>query len=369
MGTVYVLTPDLQLPVGGVRQHYRLVDTLNRAGIHAAVVHRDNGFRCRWFKNSTPIVYASQTIAKPDDLIVIPEELIGLVPKLAPGVPKIVFNQNAYTTLVWDTSPAETRAAYYHPDLFSVLVVSADNVDYIRNIFPELRIDRARYEIDSTLYFLPETKRRVLSYMPRKRSIECKEVISMLQVSGFPSGWEVSAIDGQSEEKAAEMIRDSSIFLSFSYREGFGLPPAEAMASGCIVIGFDGFGGSEFFGEHAVLIPDGDTKAFSSIVMSILQNWESDQKRFSEMAKAAAAFIATNYSRQAHEDSVISVFSEAMAAPRASSGGGRLEVPRYGRPRWRLAAGHLKRALRQSKIAASTKHLTSAASIIWRGYE
>ena len=123
MGTVYVLTPDLPLPVGGVRQHYRLVDTLNRAGIPAKVVHRDIGFRCKWFKNSTPIVYAGQTIANPSDLIVIPEELIGLVPTLSPGVPKIVFNQNAYTTLVWDISPAETKAAYYHPDVFSVLVV------------------------------------------------------------------------------------------------------------------------------------------------------------------------------------------------------------------------------------------------------
>ena len=216
----------------------------------------------------------------------------------------------------------------YFPFLWS----STDNVDYLKNIFPELRIDRARYEIDSTLYFMPDAKRRVLSYMPRKRSVECNEVISMLQISGALSGWEVWAIDGQSEEKAAEMIRDSLIFLSFSYREGFGLPPAEAMASGCIVVGFDGFGGTEFFGEHAVMIPDGDTKAFSSIVINILQTWERDQQRFSEMAKTAAAFIGTSYSRQAHEDSIVSVFSKAMAAPRASSGGGRLELPRYGHP-------------------------------------
>jgi len=369
VGNVYVLTPDLQLPVGGVRQHYRLVDTLNRAGISAAIVHGDKGFRCRWFENSTPLVYASETIAKPEDLIVIPEELIGLVPTLAPGVPKIVFNQNAYTTFVWDTAPAGIKAAYSHPDIFSVLVVSDDNVEYMRNVFPELRIDRARYEIDPTLYFLPKTKRRALSYMPRKRSAECKEVISILEVSELLDGWEIWSIDGISEEKAAEMIRESSIFLSFSYREGFGLPPAEAMASGCIVIGFDGFGGREFFGSHSLLIPDGDTKAFSSAVLDVLRKWETDQERFSEMGKAGAAFIANNYSRTAHEDSVISVFAEAMAAPRAASGGGILHVPRYGHPRWRAAGSHVKRALQQTSIGASVKHFNSAASILWRGYD
>jgi glycosyltransferase involved in cell wall biosynthesis len=37
------------------------------------------------------------------------------------------------------------------------------------------------------------------------------------------------------------------VFLSLSDRDGFGLPPAEAMACGCYVVGYSGGGGREFF--------------------------------------------------------------------------------------------------------------------------
>ena len=41
-----------------------------------------------------------------------------------------------------------------------------------------------------------------------------------------------------SQNEVIRILKDSLIFLSFGYPEGFGLPAAEAMACGCVTIGF-----------------------------------------------------------------------------------------------------------------------------------
>jgi Glycosyl transferases group 1 len=373
MGTVYVLTPDLPAAVGGVRQHYRLVDTLNEGGIPAAIVHRDEGFRCRWFENTTQVVCAKRTTATQDDLIVIPEELIELVPSLAPGVPKIIFNQNAYTTFLWGISDAETKAAYHHPDVWSTIVVSDDNVDYLRKAFPGLRVDRLRYEIEAHLYHPGAEKRRAVAYMPRKRKLESTELLALLNVSGALVGWEVVTIDGVSEEKAAELIRASAIFLSFSYREGFGLPPAEAIACGCLVVGFDGFAGKEFFRDHAIPVSDGDVQTYFAVVSEILSSWDAKREHFAQMTQRGAEFVLNAYSPEAHRHSVIPTFSEAMAAPRRGPAHGLLEVPRLGPSRLTAAGQQFKNALHAASVrhsfADTSKHLSAAVSLLKRGFE
>jgi glycosyltransferase involved in cell wall biosynthesis len=48
------------------------------------------------------------------------------------------------------------------------------------------------------------------------------------------------------EAEVAQRLGESAIFLSLSRLEGVGLPPLEAMASGCLVVGFTGGGGAEF---------------------------------------------------------------------------------------------------------------------------
>jgi len=53
-------------------------------------------------------------------------------------------------------------------------------------------------------------------------------------------------IDGVNQEVAADIMRRSQIFFSLSNMESFGLPPLEAMACGCLVVGLHGEGGKEY---------------------------------------------------------------------------------------------------------------------------
>ena len=54
-------------------------------------------------------------------------------------------------------------------------------------------------------------------------------MLRLLELHGALDGWEVVAIEGRSETQAADLLRSSRIFLSFSELEGFGLPPCEAL--------------------------------------------------------------------------------------------------------------------------------------------
>jgi glycosyltransferase involved in cell wall biosynthesis len=53
------------------------------------------------------------------------------------------------------------------------------------------------------------------------------------------------------ESEFASELRNTKIFIAHSYPEGLGLPALEAMASGCMVVGFTGGGGTTYM-EHGI---------------------------------------------------------------------------------------------------------------------
>ena len=82
--------------------------------------------------------------------------------------------------------------------------------------------------------------------MSRKKETDAQQILAILKFRNALHGFKIVEIKDKTEAQAAAIIRDSMIFLSFSTQEGWGLPPMEAMASGCIVIGYDGRRGAEF---------------------------------------------------------------------------------------------------------------------------
>src|SRR5262249_2171894 len=156
-----------------------------------------------------------------------------------------------------------------------VVVVSEDNKAYLQHLFPRVSIRRMHYAIDPNHFHARDSKRRSLAYMPRKRRQETIDVLGILAIRGALRNWDVVAIDGVDEAQAGVMMRSASLFLSFSHREGLPLPPAEAMACGCLVVGFHGHGGRDF-GEHALWVPDGDVIEFAQRVETILNGWDQD---------------------------------------------------------------------------------------------
>lgn len=84
----------------------------------------------------------------------------------------------------------------------------------------------------------------------------------------------VTIVEGPSDAELAELYRRASLLAFPSRAEGFGLPVAEAMSSGCPVICSDLPSIREFAGDAPVYVPVGDDVALAAAVASMLNDAE-----------------------------------------------------------------------------------------------
>ena len=96
------------------------------------------------------------------------------------------------------------------------------------------------------------------------------KVLQLARGRGLLEGWEVIELNGMTQAEVAAQLRTTKIFLAFTYQEGFGLPPAEAMACGNYVIGYHGFGGRELFhDEFSAPVETGDIVGYAKALLSM----------------------------------------------------------------------------------------------------
>ena len=140
-------------------------------------------------------------------------------------------------------------------------------------------------------------RRRKIAVMPRKRRDEFEQLVGILTARRALVGWELEVLEGRPEADVAARLRESVLFISLSKAEGFGLPPAEAMACGCHVIGFHGMGGREIFrSPFALAIEDGDVLALAMAVETFLVSYDQRAAELERLALQGATFIASTYS-------------------------------------------------------------------------
>ncbi len=152
-------------------------------------------------------------------------------------------------------------------------------------------------------YVLPQflqtkPKKRQVAYMPRKRPQDVGLMRTLF--SGlYPELADVPwiEINDMSRDQVAQVLAESLVFVSLSRHEGLGLPPLEAMASGCLVVGFDGEGGQEYATDsNGRWVRDGDVQA---LVHGLAQVLTLTPAQVAAQVKAgretAAAFTPENF--------------------------------------------------------------------------
>ena len=295
--TAYYLTPHHDRPSGGVRVLYRHVDVLTELGFAAVVVHEIPG-RCTWFANDTPVAVAGEVTPGPEDVLVVPE-WYGPTLSSAPREPRlVVFNQRAYDT--FDSVPYDTTTAgapYADPRPAALLAVSDDNVELLRYAFPAIPVHLTRNVVDDRVFAPADgPRRRRLAYVPHRRAAEREQLLHILRSRGVLADWELTPISGRTERETAGIMRDSAIFLSFSEREGFGLPPAEAMACGSYVVGYPGLAGREFFDPaYCTPVADGDLLALARAVEEACAQYDSDPAVLAKKGAIASQQVLSRY--------------------------------------------------------------------------
>lgn len=311
---IYYLCPDDDTPSGGIKMIYRHVDILNRNNISANVLHQREGFRCAWFLNDTGISYLEKTRIHASDFLVVPEIYGPGITKIGSNVRKVIFNQNCYNTFLhYSIDPTNKTTPYRQNDVIAVLVVSEDNKQYLEYVYPELKVIRLHYGINPDLFSYYSEKKKQICFMPRKHVNEAVQVINILKFRDVLDDFTIIPIEHKSEEEVGDIFKDSLLFLSFGYPEGFGLPPAEAMACGCIAVGYHGMGGKEFFkSEFAYPIEQGNIISFANTVEQLLKEYQLNPDTLIAQGKMASDFILQTYSIEREEEDIIGCWSQMI---------------------------------------------------------
>lgn len=304
---------------------YQFVEHLCAAGLDARVVQARHRFRPDWFRSTAPVVGARASRVLAGDVVIIPEIWGHLVDELA-GLPLVLLNQNPF--LARDEHvPSD--------DLLATVVVSEHSRRFCELAYPGLPVERIRLGVPA-VRSMP--KRRRIAFMPRRGGHTGWQLIRALERSGRLAGWEVVAIDDLPAAEVSRQLSTSSVFLSLSNREGFGLPPLEAMAAGCVVVGYHGQAGREYFDPRwSFPVEDDDIVTFLGTLNEILDAFDRDAEAMMRLGERAAHMAARRFTLEQQAADTVEVFTRLaeLAAGRGPTEPARLQVPRSTRDRLR----------------------------------
>ncbi len=310
----FVCYPDTNVPIGGVKMLYRHVDILNKNGFSAFIMHDDEGFRCNWFENQTQIAYLPNISLKNNDFFVMPETCTPKSGKLLPGIHKVIYNQGCYNTFnEYSFDKHQLETPYLSSDIVAVLVASENSFNYLKYVFPDSRLFRIHHSIEPELFYYQPVKKKQICWMDRKMQRDAQQIINILKFRNALNGFELIPIENKPQQEVAQIFRDSLMFLSFCYSEGFSLPPAEAMACGCLAVGYHGWGAKEYFlRDFSFPIESGDIIGFAQTVERLIATYNTQPQLLMEKHKKAADFIRKTYSSQQEERDIITAWQSIL---------------------------------------------------------
>ena len=307
-GRILYVSHDSLVPSGGVKVIYSHVWHLVRNGYPAFVVHNKADFRLPWLKCEVPRLYFEKDLRIfPNDKVVIPEDhntALEAFRKVA--LKKYVFCQNHF--YIFKGMQDHRSWAYF--GISGVFCCSEIIGEFVRSVFGygEVPVIHNAISLD---VFRPGKKKLQIAYMPRKRPFEI-DFIRNLFNRMYGQFKQVSwvCIDKMDEPKVAEVLGESAIFLSTSLYEGFGLPPLEAMACGCIVVGFHGQGGLEYAkNENGFWCEEGNIIECARTLGHVVALIDNDDEKIGKI-KEQALKIAHEYNFIRQEKELIAFWSK-----------------------------------------------------------
>ncbi|MCA3370307.1 MAG: glycosyltransferase [Alphaproteobacteria bacterium] len=225
---------------GGQKMIYWAAGMLARHGADAVVWQRDG--RPGWFASDAPHCQDRPPLSE-NDLVVLPEDVpasaaLQLLQGASPR--RILFCQNPFHYL---------RTRFRDPAPFvwdGAITVGVCNARIVQRVSGVAAIHVVQIAVDGQI-FRPREKTLQICTVPRKLPGECDAIIAGLrQLHPHLASIPVQRIERLPEPQVAALMGGSAVFLSLCHREALPLTPIEAMASGCAVVGYHGWGGLDY---------------------------------------------------------------------------------------------------------------------------
>ena len=311
-GRILFLCPDATTPYGGIKAMYQMVDVLVESGFDAYIWHASPRTEMSWFPSQTPVLAEPKLRLQERDVLVVPEMLGPNYARTASRANVVILNQNHFHVFRGAGLQDDWPGTYPGwPNAVAVITTSRairNFVDFL--VRDEIPVFDLSYWIDSRV-FTPGEKQSKIVVLTRRRRTDLVTIVQLLRRSSFLHDWDVLPVDGLAERELAELLGTARIFISLSNREGLGLPPAEAMASGCYVIGFTGDGGREFMlPEFCSPVEDQNLLEVLTEVERAAGLWAAEPLVMSQKVKASRDFVLTHFSYERFRTNLVSAFEE-----------------------------------------------------------
>jgi hypothetical protein len=323
MGRIIFVNPfSKSLITGGIKATYSHAELLTELGFAAAVFQPDGA--PAWCSQRLEALVTDKLAPTADDILVFPEVLNGwLADAVRTPTParKVMFCQNQYYMLSY-----RIDAAGYRQLGFSHFIVPGEITKRaLQNILQLSEVSVVPLYIDKQLFY-PRDKQIQITTVPRKWAAHGgypghAELLQIILGQKYPSLRSVPwvLLENRSEQEVAEIMGRSAIFLSLCYMEACPLAPLEAMAAGCIVVGYHGYGGLEYAtSENGIWLSPEYMEQLADALASVIAGLQRGEASLSRMREAAIA-TAARFNRPQTRAAVDRVYGGLMRASAPAS--------------------------------------------------
>lgn len=301
-------------PSGGVAVIYQHAELLARHGYRAMVALAQRPVVDFYGIDAPLWIHGGALAPEPGDIWVLPEGFKPYAEVLAfSPVTLLMFCQNQY----YLPFGADPRAGFHREFGVDGVIASSESVrQFLQEVYGLIDVPLIPCAVDASRYAPAASKSQQVAFMPRKLGEEAAFLHHLLRRL-HPRHADVPwvPIQGRTQRDAAAQLAQSSVFLSLSHKESFGLPPLEAMASGCLVAGFHGDGGREYMtAANGWWAETGDWRACVAGLAAALDLAAAPAEASTERRAAMAETVA-RYSPACMEAALLGFWASALREP------------------------------------------------------
>jgi glycosyltransferase involved in cell wall biosynthesis len=294
------------LVTGGIKVMHRHVEMLEAMGFDACIFSPKG--HPRWMRSRARLFEGSNPANDDGNLLVFPETLMGPLAEAArtpTAARKALLCQNQYFVF----SEAIPKNTFAELGFSKLVTVGELAKEFLERVLPPAKFEVVPVWIDHDTFFPRDKSMRIAVFsrkLPKEYALVRQIfVLKYPQFSRIP--WDL--IESASEQQTAEILGRATVFLSMCERECVPLTPLEAMASGCAVVGFHGYGGLEYATDAngVWLRPDYLEETADALARVVKQVERGDPSL--QAMRTAAISTARQFNRERTETALRSVFA------------------------------------------------------------